>query len=332
MTMTMVPARELRQRLTAGLEEARARTLLLLAPLSDEELHTQHDPLMSPIIWDLGHIAHFEELWLTRNLDGPDRVRRDARDVQPVRASPEHARRPAAARARSRPRGDGRDPRPRARPPRRRPTSTAISRCCATATSTRWCCSTSTSTTRPSSRRCSSSRAQPYSPPARARAAGRAAAGLRSRGHGAISRRPGRDRHRRPLRRLRQRAAAALGRAAAVLDRRASGHQRRVPGLHRRPAATPVPSSGRTRGGAGCRSPRREAPKYWLRSADGWMTRLMDRVGPVRAGPSGLPRLLPRGRGVRPLGRQAAAHRDGMGGGRVLGPGDRPQAPLPLGR
>src|SRR6478672_278032 len=25
---------------------------------------------MSPIIWDLGHIDHFEELWLTRNLDG----------------------------------------------------------------------------------------------------------------------------------------------------------------------------------------------------------------------------------------------------------------------
>jgi iron(II)-dependent oxidoreductase len=71
MTTTMAPARELRQRLQAELEEARARTLLLVAPLSDEELHTQHDPLMSPIIWDLGHIAHFEELWLTRNLDGP---------------------------------------------------------------------------------------------------------------------------------------------------------------------------------------------------------------------------------------------------------------------
>ena len=26
---------------------------------------------MSPILWDLGHIAHFEELWLTRNLEGP---------------------------------------------------------------------------------------------------------------------------------------------------------------------------------------------------------------------------------------------------------------------
>lgn len=53
------------------LEEARARTLLLVGGLSDEDLHRQHDPLMSPIIWDIGHIAHFEELWLTRNLDGP---------------------------------------------------------------------------------------------------------------------------------------------------------------------------------------------------------------------------------------------------------------------
>ena len=53
------------------LDEARRRTLLLVEPLTDEDLHTQHDPLMSPIIWDLGHIAHFEELWLLRNLDGP---------------------------------------------------------------------------------------------------------------------------------------------------------------------------------------------------------------------------------------------------------------------
>ncbi|HEY8165163.1 MAG TPA: ergothioneine biosynthesis protein EgtB [Gemmatimonadaceae bacterium] len=53
------------------LEEARTRTLMLVDGLSDEDLHRQHDPLMSPIIWDLGHIAHFEELWLTRNLDGP---------------------------------------------------------------------------------------------------------------------------------------------------------------------------------------------------------------------------------------------------------------------
>lgn len=59
-----------REQIAALLEEARARTLLLVSNLSDEDLHRQHDPLMSPIIWDLGHIAHFEELWLTRNLDG----------------------------------------------------------------------------------------------------------------------------------------------------------------------------------------------------------------------------------------------------------------------
>lgn len=52
------------------LTEARERTLLLISGLSDEDLHRQHDPLMSPIIWDVGHIAHFEELWLTQNLSG----------------------------------------------------------------------------------------------------------------------------------------------------------------------------------------------------------------------------------------------------------------------
>src|SRR5262249_19242258 len=35
------------------------------------DLEEQHDALMSPMIWDLGHIASFEELWLLKNLDGP---------------------------------------------------------------------------------------------------------------------------------------------------------------------------------------------------------------------------------------------------------------------
>ncbi len=60
-----------RKSIASLLDEARARTLLLVEGLSNDDLHRQHDPLMSPIIWDLGHIAHFEELWLTRNLDGP---------------------------------------------------------------------------------------------------------------------------------------------------------------------------------------------------------------------------------------------------------------------
>jgi iron(II)-dependent oxidoreductase len=71
MTTAVTADRNLLRPIAESLAEARARTLFLVAPLSDEDLHTQHDPLMSPILWDLGHIAHFEELWLTRNLDGP---------------------------------------------------------------------------------------------------------------------------------------------------------------------------------------------------------------------------------------------------------------------
>ncbi len=53
------------------LADTRERTLLLVSGLSEADLRTQHDRLMSPVVWDLAHIAHFEELWLTRNLMGP---------------------------------------------------------------------------------------------------------------------------------------------------------------------------------------------------------------------------------------------------------------------
>jgi len=54
--------------ISALLAEARERTLLLVSSLSEEDLRRQHDPLMSPIIWDLGHIAHFEDVWLRQNV------------------------------------------------------------------------------------------------------------------------------------------------------------------------------------------------------------------------------------------------------------------------
>jgi iron(II)-dependent oxidoreductase len=57
-------------RCEAVLTEARERTLALITPLSEADVREQHSSLMSPVLWDLGHIAHFEELWLTQNLDG----------------------------------------------------------------------------------------------------------------------------------------------------------------------------------------------------------------------------------------------------------------------
>jgi iron(II)-dependent oxidoreductase len=50
------------------LERARARTLGL-TDLDEDTLTTQHDPLMSPLVWDLAHIGQQEELWLLREGD-----------------------------------------------------------------------------------------------------------------------------------------------------------------------------------------------------------------------------------------------------------------------
>ncbi len=47
------------------LEAARARTLVL-TDLDEPELLRQHDPLMSPLVWDLAHIGQQEDLWLLR--------------------------------------------------------------------------------------------------------------------------------------------------------------------------------------------------------------------------------------------------------------------------
>ncbi|MBV9000480.1 MAG: SUMF1/EgtB/PvdO family nonheme iron enzyme, partial [Solirubrobacterales bacterium] len=51
-------------RATEALEEARRRTLALVASVSAEDLERVHSPLMSPLVWDLAHIAAYEDLWL----------------------------------------------------------------------------------------------------------------------------------------------------------------------------------------------------------------------------------------------------------------------------
>ena len=76
MTSTIISANERHatehvRRALALLERARQHTLAIIRPLTDDDVSAQHDPLMSPILWDLGHIAAFEKLWLLKNLDGP---------------------------------------------------------------------------------------------------------------------------------------------------------------------------------------------------------------------------------------------------------------------
>jgi iron(II)-dependent oxidoreductase len=53
-----------------ALDAARRQTLALVAPLSDADLVRVHSPIMSPLVWDLGHIAAFEDLWLVHRFGG----------------------------------------------------------------------------------------------------------------------------------------------------------------------------------------------------------------------------------------------------------------------
>jgi gamma-glutamyl hercynylcysteine S-oxide synthase len=56
------------------LERVRARTLELLGPLDEDGLARTPDPILSPPLWDLGHIAAYEELWLIQRVaDRPSR-------------------------------------------------------------------------------------------------------------------------------------------------------------------------------------------------------------------------------------------------------------------
>jgi iron(II)-dependent oxidoreductase len=67
---TEVTSSPTRQSIAALLAEARERTLALIRPVGDELLNKVFSELLSPLAWDLGHIANFEELWLVQTIGG----------------------------------------------------------------------------------------------------------------------------------------------------------------------------------------------------------------------------------------------------------------------
>jgi gamma-glutamyl hercynylcysteine S-oxide synthase len=60
-----------------ALAAVRDRTLALIAPLDRADLERQLDPLMSPLVWDLAHIAAYEDLWCVHRLTGAPLLRED---------------------------------------------------------------------------------------------------------------------------------------------------------------------------------------------------------------------------------------------------------------
>ncbi len=74
------------------LQEARERTLELVAPFSDEELERVHSTLLSPLVWDLGHIAAFEDLWIVHRFGGEPLLREEMADVYDAFETPRAGR------------------------------------------------------------------------------------------------------------------------------------------------------------------------------------------------------------------------------------------------
>jgi iron(II)-dependent oxidoreductase len=81
----------LHDELAAALQRARARTLDLLAPYDERVMARQHDVLMSPFVWDLAHVANYEDLWLLRAL-GAEATRHGLDDLYDAFKQPRRVR------------------------------------------------------------------------------------------------------------------------------------------------------------------------------------------------------------------------------------------------
>src|SRR3984957_19206310 len=75
-----------------ALTEARERTWTLVAGIGDDDLERVHSTLMSPLVWDLGHIAAFEDLWLVHRLGGEPMLRGDLAEVYDAFETPRAGR------------------------------------------------------------------------------------------------------------------------------------------------------------------------------------------------------------------------------------------------
>lgn len=78
--------------IAAQLDENRRRTLDIAAGFTDDDLVRVHEPTMGPAHWDLGHIAHFEELWLVHGVESDEARQRFADDTWDAEKQPRPTR------------------------------------------------------------------------------------------------------------------------------------------------------------------------------------------------------------------------------------------------
>jgi len=89
MTESQIDPETLRAVIARELTGARQRTSLLTDSVDEADLVRQHSPLMSPLVWDLAHIANQEELWLLREVGGREPMHPE---IDPLYDAFEHPR------------------------------------------------------------------------------------------------------------------------------------------------------------------------------------------------------------------------------------------------
>jgi hypothetical protein len=61
-----------------SLQEARVRTLDLVADLDDQQLIGPRLRIVNPLRWEIGHVAYFEEFWCLRHFHGEQPILAEA--------------------------------------------------------------------------------------------------------------------------------------------------------------------------------------------------------------------------------------------------------------
>ena len=76
----------------SDLSEVRGATLALVAHLDDATLQRTLSPIMSPLVWDLAHIAAYEDLWLVHRHAGLPLLRPDLAELYDAFETPRAVR------------------------------------------------------------------------------------------------------------------------------------------------------------------------------------------------------------------------------------------------
>jgi iron(II)-dependent oxidoreductase len=78
--------------LTHLMRDARERTLRLIADLSDAQLLGPHLEIVNPLLWEIGHLAWFQEKWVLRHLRSEDPIWKEADALYDSAAVPHNGR------------------------------------------------------------------------------------------------------------------------------------------------------------------------------------------------------------------------------------------------